>query len=258
MDFLQDKRPDQHILDKQQQDLRDRPSGLVPTAAFSTLKNFEECRFRVYLSKVKKLKGEMGEAAVRGQAIHDQAETYIRGTGEELPPPKSLDKLAHQYYTLRKQFEAHPERFSLEENWGFTKDWDITDWMAGDVWLRQKLDVFHMQSETSAKIIDHKSGKKWGNELKHGDQGLQYAIGAFMKYPKLQLVETDFYYVDQGEMLPKKFTRGQALSLLPRLEKRIFTLTTATEEELVIASPSKHNCKFCDHMKSGACPYAIR
>lgn len=258
MDFLSDKRPDQHKIDAQRIALVERPSGPVPTAAFSTLKNFETCRYMVYLSKVKKLKGEQSEAATRGNQMHDTAENYIRGEGEELPPPKFLDKLAHQYYTLRKKYEAHPEHFQLEQNWGFTKYWESTGFFDEDCWLRQKLDVFHMPSETSAGIIDHKSGKKWGNELKHGDQGLQYAIGTFMKYPSLQLVTTDFYYTDQGEILTKKFTRNQIQPLISRLESRIFAMTTATEEDLQVPNPSKANCKFCDHAKSGACPYAIR
>lgn len=258
MNFLQDERPDQHVVDKQKQALRDRESGLVKTAAFSVLKDFEECKYRVYLSKVKKYRGEMSEAAARGQSVHDIAEQYIKGEIEQdLPTPKSLDKLAHQYYTLRTAYDKHPEQFQLEQNWGFTYDWEDTGWMDDDVWLRQKLDVFWHQSETSAIIIDHKTGKKWGNELKHGDQGLQYAIGAFQKYPDLQLVETGFYYIDQGETLIKKFTRGSAMTLLPRLEERIFALTTATEEELTQPNPSKHNCRFCDHAKSGVCKYAI-
>lgn len=258
MDFLQDKRPDQHIVDNQRMALRDKPSGPVPTAAFSTLKNFEECRYRVYLSKVEKIKGPPSEAADRGQSMHDVAEAYIKGEGEELPPPRFLDKLAHQYYTLRKKYEAHPERFQLEQNWSFTKYWEDTEWKANNVWLRQKLDVFELESETSAIIYDHKSGKKWGNELKHGDQGLQYAIGAFIKYPKLQLVCTNFYYTDQGEILPKKFTRSMVTPLIPRLEQRIFAMTTATEEELQVPNPSKHNCRYCDHMKNGVCEYAIQ
>lgn len=257
MDFLQDKRPDQHKVDQEQMALRDKPSGPVPTASFSQLKKFEECRYRVYLSKIMKIKEEQGAAAARGQEMHDTAEAYIKGAGEDLPPPKMLDKLAHQYYTLRKKFEAHPEQFQLEQNWGFTKYWEETEWMADDVWLRQKLDVFHMESETSAVIYDHKSGKKWGNELKHGDQGLQYAIGTFLKYPKLQFVGTNFYYTDQGEILTKKFTRSMVQPLIPRLERRIFAMTTATEEELKVPNPSKHNCKFCDHMKNGECEYAI-
>lgn len=258
MDFLQDKRPDQHKVDQEQIALRDKPSGPVPVAAFSTLKNFEECRFRVYLSKVKKIKGKQGEAAERGQTMHDIAENYIRGEGEELPPPRMIEKLAHQYYTLRKKFEARPEHFQLEQNWGFTKYWETTGFFDDDVWLRQKLDVFHMESETSAAIYDHKSGKKWGNELKHGDQGLQYAIGTFMKFPQLQLVSTHFYYTDQGQTLDKKFTKTMVQPLVARLERRIFAMTTATEEELQVPNPSKHNCKFCDHAANGECPYAIR
>lgn len=258
MNFLSDKRPDQHVVDQQRLALALRPRGPVAAAAFSVIKDFELCRYKVYLSKVKKLRGPDSEAAARGQLMHDTAEAYIRGEGEELPPPKFLDKLAHQYYTLRKKFEANPEHFQLEQNWGFTSTWETTDWFSDDIWLRQKLDVFYMPDETSAAIYDHKSGKKFGNELKHGDQGLQYAIGAIMKFPKLQLITTDFYYTDQGEILTKKFSRAQLMPLVARLEQRIFAVTTATEEDLQVPSPSKANCKFCDHAKSGSCPYAIR
>lgn len=252
------KRPDQGSLDEARAALRERALGPIEAWSFSSLKQFETCRYATYLSKVKKAPRVESPAAERGTQMHDAAEHYVKGEGEDLPPPKLLDKMAHAVYHMRQAYAAHPEQFQLEENWGFTRHWNPTGFFDDDVWCRQKLDVFRMPSDTSCFVLDWKSGKKFGNEMKHADQGFQYALGAMMKYPSLQHARVEFWYTDHNQKLERDFTRGQVMGLLPRIEERAFAMTTATETELRVPSPTIGNCQWCDHAKTGTCEFATR
>lgn len=255
MKLFSDTRPDQQSVKDQSASLAEQPRGPVPTWSFSALKTFEECPYRIYLSKVEKHKETSSEAAERGTMLHDLAEDYIRGkVGDEVP--SELRKLEMQYHALYEAYQQQPDQFELEENWGFTDRWETTGFFDDDVWCRMKLDVFR-KHDTSAHIVDHKSGRKFGNELKHSDQGLQYAVGAFMRYPELEYVQVEFYYFDKGEVLPKNYTRERAMMFLPRIEQRAFALTNATEEELTRPKPSKNNCRFCPHAQSGVCAWRV-
>ena len=73
----------------------------------------------------------------------------------------------------------------LEGEWGFTTDWEPTGWLSDDTWARIKLDAYVKQDKTSARVIDYKTGKRFGNEIAHSQQCLLYAIAAFARDPDL-------------------------------------------------------------------------
>jgi hypothetical protein len=231
--------------------------GPVRTWSFSKLKKAESCMYSVYLGDVEKIKipEDPDSPMARGSRIHDMAEKFVRGEGDM---PSELRNFEAGFGMLRARFEAQPFPMEMEENWAFTVHWKPTGWSVDDTWARQKLDVFYKESETAAVIIDHKTGKKFGNELKHGEQGLHYAIGAFMKFPELDFITTEFWYLDikdpMQNRLRKNYTRERALLHLPKIHTRAIALTTATTFP---PKPSLQNCKFCDYRKSGDCEFAV-
>lgn len=214
-------------------------TGSVPVWSYSRLLDFEECEYRVFLAGVKKVKAESGDAANRGTQIHDAGEQYIRGESNELP--KEYAHVKELMDTLRRANEE-TDGVELEENWGFTLSWSGTGFFDDDVWGRMKLDVFWRQSDTSATIIDWKTGKRFGNELKHTGQGQVYAIGAFERYPELEFVEVAFEYLDDKSRLVKHYTRKQMIPLRKMLEGRAIKMTSATDFR---PSPASYNCKWC-------------
>lgn len=226
--------------------------GPVPTWSFSALKRFEACPHAIFLARVEKIKEKDGPAAERGSMIHQQAEDFVQGKVDELPP--LLKKVEKRAIELRDRFERKPFLMTIEENWAFTTSWTPTEWVGPETWARQKLDVFYKDSPASAVILDWKSGKKFGNELKHGEQGLHYAIGAFMKYPELDIIQTEFAYTDHGEYLKKIFNRERAMLHLPKIHERAIFMTTTTSFP---PKPSKANCKYCSYRESGDCDYAV-
>ena len=231
-------------------------SGPVKFWSFSTLSTFNQCPYRVYIRKVKGIKEPSSDAGKRGNRIHDQAEDYVAGRTDQLPETKKIELFENRFKVLRQEYTRN--NVELEEEWGFTVEFDVIQ-SDGNIyknpllWYIAKLDVLLWESQTSARVIDHKSGKKFGNEMKHSQQAMQYAIAAFMRYPQLEFIQTEFWYLDMGEELIKRWTRDEAMVMLPRVIKNGLNLTTCDKFP---PKPSKRNCMYCHYATSGDCDYA--
>ena len=94
--------------------------------------------------------------------------------------------------------------------------------------------------------INYKTGKKFGNEISHSQQGLLYAIGTFFRYPELEYVQVEFWYLDKGETTKKQYTREQAMQFAPGWHSRALVMTTATDFD---PTPSKDSCRWCSYRK---------
>lgn len=180
----------------------------------------------------------------RGQRIHDENEGYVRGQNAM---PKEMADFAEDLIALRDAFED--DAVILEELWCFDEDWNIVpkigekhQWHKH--WARIKIDAFVWLSDTRAVVIDYKTGKRVGNELKHGDQVALYAIASFILFEQLEEIEVELWYVDQSILTRQTYTREQAMRYLPRTERRGVKVTTDTSFE---PDPSKHNCRFCPY-----------
>lgn len=238
--------------------------GLIKAWSWSRLEVFEKCPYRAFLQFVEKrdehqASDEKRENALkRGQEMHEQAEAYVRGTLETLP--KELKKSAKVLNDTREVFAQTPERVVLEEDWAFTKEWTSAGWFDENAWLRMKLDrlVFLDSDKTAGDLRDYKSGKKEGNEVKHSQQGQLFTIGAFMRYPSLQVVKVQFEYMDHGKTsLPKTYSREQAMTFLPAFDRRGRAMTEATEFP---PRPNRINCAWCPFGPSkgdGSCQYGV-
>ena len=237
--LTQSKRPDLISTVSVKEDIE---LGYIPAWSYSTLKTFESCAYRSYIAKVKKVQEDFGPAAARGTEIHKQAEDYVGGLLAELPD--TLKKFTSEFKKLREMFAK--AQVGLEGDWGFTREWGTTGWLAKDVWGRIKLDAFVHESETSARVIDYKTGKAYGNEIAHSQQALVYAIGSFFRYPELQIAKTEIWYLDHGTMLEQVYTRDEAMVFMPKLHDRAIAMTTATKFP---PNPSNYNCKWCSYGK---------
>lgn len=217
---------------------------LVTSWSISKLKNFEKCPYSVYLSDVVKAP-DTGDktAADRGTAIHKLAEDFTKGEIAELP--KELKKFEKKFEVLKEQYADG--LVSVEGEWGFNRDWEPTSWFDKATWGRAKLDANITFDATCGKVIDHKTGKKYGNEITHNFQGLVYAILAFMRTPSLEYIETEFWYLDHGLTLENSYTREQAMLMLPMITTRAERMTTAVDFKPV---PSQMNCRYCNKKES--------
>ena len=94
----------------------------------------------------------------------------------------------------------------------------------------------------SCRIIDYKTGRKFGNEMKHADQGLCYALHAGHRYPEIDVFQTEFWYLDQGEKTIRSYNRKQLGILLTRYHNRARKLTEATT---FMPAANVYNCQYC-------------
>lgn len=224
---------------------------MITTWSMSRLNVYEECPKRAYYAYVEKVpepdrlapppdKYPTGEwPHERGERVHQHIENFIRGVDTE-------------FASEVKHFEDHIEMLKvlfqegnveLEQMWGITRGWEFCDGFAEDVWARLKLDACIVRNDT-AVIVDYKTGKRKFNEVKHGEQLIFYVIATFLKFPDVQNVTGELWYIDQDSILQRKYRRNQALNFIRNFNDRALVMTT---DQDFIAKPSTWNCRFCPY-----------
>jgi RecB family exonuclease len=191
-----------------------QPVDLIPTRlgelkrwSYSSLTKFERCKFAAYLNGVKKIREPSGPAAERGTAIHDMLENFVKGNSEELP--KEVLKKGREPVYRRLQEGYFNNTVQAEAEWGFTLNWEPTTW--DEAWCVFKIDLLEFETPTSLLIRDYKTGRQFGNEMKHSEQCLFYAVAAFAQFPEVEFIRTDIDYIDQGTIaLEKTYSRAEA------------------------------------------------
>ena len=219
----------------------------IKTWSFSRLSVFEQCKLHAKLSYIDRIPeqprplppGKTEHANDRGTRIHEAAELYVKGGVELLPELKAFQP---ELVTLRDKYAAG--QVSLEGDWAFTKDWVPTAWNSSDAWVRMKLDAFVRMSPTHGVVIDYKTGRKHGNEIKHAEQGQLYQLGAFMRYPELQTIDVEFWYTDQNEISQASYPKEQGVRFYTPFTKRGLGITENAEWE---ANPNYYSCRWCPY-----------
>lgn len=220
----------------------------LKAGSHSRLVVFEQCRLRAKIQYIDKVPepdrplppGKTEHANDRGTRLHEAAEMYTKG-GVEMAPE------------IAKHFRAEHERLrdlyaeglvSTEGDWAYTRQWESVAWMSSDVWFRIKCDAVAFMTPTSAVVVDFKSGKRFGNEIKHNEQMQLYVIGTLLRFPKVKTVTTELWYWDQNELATITYTREQGLKLVRNFERRISALTDCEDFP---PNPNRFSCKWCPY-----------
>lgn len=216
----------------------------IDTWSFSRLKTYESCPYRLWLQAGEKRSQDHMDrkAADRGTAIHLEAENYVLGKGDFT---KNLAKFAGYFEDVKAWYENG--EVEIEQDWGFNQDWQQTGWWDDDVKCRMKLDQFitlAIHDGVRAKAVDLKTGKKFGNEVSHSQQGQLYALGSFLRYPKLEIVDVNMTYLDHGLTTEKTYDRAKAMRFLPMWTKRAEVLLNDREFR---PKANKITCKWCPY-----------
>ena len=214
--------------------------------SFSRLKIYETCPYRLWLQAGEKrdMSHVDTKAMDRGSAIHQEAEDYVTGKGEFT---KNLAKFATYFAEVKAEYDAGDE--TVEEDWGFDVDWQPTGWWDEDVRCRIKLDTFRITARNddgdpvTGIPTDYKTGKKFGNEVTHSQQGQLYAIACFLRYASLEVAEVEFRYLDHGITSKKKvYTREKAMKFLASWTMRAEKLLN---DRVFKPKANKITCKWC-------------
>lgn len=136
----------------------------------------------------------------------------------------------------------------------------IEGWGIGESWRRRIVRIDELPpQDTQCIMVDsvdntflctrnfiptHNTGRKFGNELKHAEQLQLYQLVCFLRYPKLEVVTTELWYLDQDDLTAGTFTRAQGLRFKRAWDSRGTRLTTATDFP---PNPTIHTCKYCPY-----------
>jgi len=238
---------------------------VIKSVSYSRLSVFEACPYQAELKFIKKEPEPPTPTGVetpldRGSRVHKDAELYVLGQGTIT---SELAKFEDDLYQLHSRFIDNPASIELEQMWCFDEAWQPTEWNDWDnIWLRIKQDVVVHLSEYELLAIDHKTGRKAGNEVKHNDQLRLAVLGAAFKYPEVDEFHIENWYTDQDEITSYDFNRDEVMDFLPEFNQRLLAVTTATEFE---PHPSERNCRFCPYrtgriskfqVGTGSCPHS--
>lgn len=233
---------------------------MINSWSYSRLSDFERCKFLAWLKYDQKIPeperplppGKTEHANDRGTRIHESCELYVRGDSDELAP-EAEQFFGPQLDLLRV---LHAEGMvSLEGEWAMNEDWEPCEWSDG--WLRLKLDACVFVDPTEAIVIDYKTGKKFGNEIKHAEQLQLYQLVTFLRYPELERVTAELWYLDQDEVTSVTFTRNQGLRFKTNFHRRGSSLTNCDDFP---PNPSIHTCRYCQYgqWNGGHCQVGVQ
>ena len=226
---------------------------MISSWSHSKLSDFDRCKRMFWLKHDQRIPeperplppGKTEHANDRGTRIHDNCEGYVRGDHDALPP--EADKhFGYQLDLLRTMYTDG--MVSLEGEWGMNDDWEPTEWKTA--WLRLKLDAMVMIDPTHAIVIDYKTGKKWNNEVKHAEQLQLYQLVTFLRYPKLEKVTAELWYLDQDEVTSVTFTRAQGLRFKDGFNRRGIA---ALSQIAYPPNPNIHSCRWCPYKNTEHC-----
>jgi hypothetical protein len=197
----------------------------------------DKCLRRYELQHLAKLPQPPAPALERGIRVHQEGENYLDVGGRV---PKSYAAFSDEMKAIRKLGA------NAEGSYAFTKSWQAcspTDWKSA--WLRVKIDAEitdapEPKDVTELTQIDFKTGKPWAKDTEV--QSELYAVTGFLRFPKVDAVDVEFWYVDNGEVVPYVYTRNQ----YPELKKK----WAARGRELIAArqfppTNNSYNCKYC-------------
>lgn len=219
--------------------------------SYSKLTVFEQCKLRAKLQYVDKIPeperplppGKTEHANDRGTRVHEAAELFVK---EDVRLIEELKHFEEEFRHLKTLYGKG--LVSLEGEWAHNKDWDPVAWNSSDAWLRLKLDAFVRASNTRAVVIDYKTGRMHGNELKHGEQGQLYMVSSFIRYPELEEIIVEFWYLDQNDMSTVTYTRKQSEHFLRKFTQRGDIITSCQDFP---PSANIFSCKWCPYGPKG-------
>jgi len=227
--------------------------------SYTRLRSYEECPAKVdykYNHRIKELpralpKGKLEHPMDRGTRVHDGCEHFVKGEGEL--PAEAAKYFQSEFDYLKQLYVAG--RVELEMSCGVDKDWNYINEWNDDTWCLVKMDAEVMTAEIDlGVIIDYKTGKRKFNEHKHAEQMQLYQITFFKKYPELNRLVTELWYLDLGEVHKMTFTRKQGLRFQASYNRRAMKMLTDKKYK---PNPNTFSCKWCPYgigeNKTGHC-----
>ena len=210
--------------------------------SYSAWALYDQCPKSFEEQKIKRsCKRESSAALDRGNAIHKAIEHYIwHGEWECEVEPELPEYIKEQLDVLAFSFDDK----ITEQTWRF--DWQFMPDEEGPIWVIADYVALYNNGR-NAIVIDHKTGKRWGNEVKHSQQARVLALATFAMFPQVKEVNVQFLYFDDKSMGPiKKYRRDRDLARIRNDWLKKFS--DACNKEHYHTKPGWW-CKYCPYLE---------
>ena len=237
-------------------------ADLIKAWSYSRYGDYTQCPARFKYKHIDRLPDPGSPAMARGSEIHKAGELYLKASQHE--KRKTL-KVPAEY----KHFNAEMKQLAtlkpmVEQQWGFTRDWQPTGWFSKDTWLRIICDVTVLYDDNTADLIDFKTGRKYDT---NEEQIELFSMGGFMMWPEVEHVTARLWYLDvpdgpndgdhhvdsTANTTIREYTRSDFDRARKSWEKRIQPMFKDTR----FAPRPNEKCKWCAYSKAknGPCKF---
>lgn len=212
----------------------------VKSWSYSAYSLYDQCPAKYKYLKIDKLPEPRSEALIRGDLIHKEIEAYLTGVVVEIP--ESAKNFADLLPSL-KAIDPY-----VEQSWGFDSKWKNARWNDWkNCWLRVKTDVCIVYPDDTGEIIDHKTGKKYGENKEQLDL---FALAAMHRHPEVKNWTLRLWYLDSGEEVIDERNRSTKDKMKAEWLGRIGPMFADT----TFAPRPNRFCRWCHFRKSNGGP----
>ena len=199
--------------------------------SYSALSQYEKCPRQYKYARIDKLPQPESHALERGNILHAKAEQFVKGNIKGMP--KELSSFQNELKELKRLCADTELDLSFTQNWAPThgKDWN-------GVWCRAYLDASIMERDVGT-VIDYKTGKIYPH---HEEQGNLYGLATFIHFPKIKIVDIEFWYFDQGGHV-ESFSYNK--KDLPAMKKDWKNRAAVLFRETKWAPKPGNHCRWC-------------
>lgn len=217
--------------------------------SYSRLGDYTACPLRAKLKHLDRIPEPSAPALERGAVIHEAAAKYVSGTTKTLP--KDLKLFKKEFAALRKASKGAAGRvYLVEEQWAFNDKWNPCGWFGDGSWCRMVLDLGYKDGGT-LRIIDYKTGRVRAEEQR--PQLALYALGGLAKFPDVEKVVAEFWYLDHGEIIQEEYVAAE----LKELKKAWGVKVKPMLKDKTFAPRPSDKCRWCHYSKAkmGHCKF---
>lgn len=203
--------------------------------SYSKKKAFDTCPKRHYEVEVAKNYKDESEQLAWGNSVHDAFAKAIR---DKVPLPATMSV----YQTWIDKALAHGGEQMVEQKYALARDFTAQPYFGPKVWYRGIADWVSLDRANRKAIAwDWKTGK-----VKHDSTQLMLmAACLFVHFPELEVVETEFVWLQEGCTTKDTWTREDLRRELIRLIPEVDAMETAYKTMSFPPKPGRLCIKWC-------------